>query len=164
MVMEEKKEKSSSYRKGQKAERVRKEIDGEYKPKADFNAMLRKNGYKEYDERIIPHIIDMFKSGLSKVAVCNQLGISIQTMKNWRRRYDNFNDVCEIGETALEDYWDNIGMQNLLNKELNTQVYLFFASKFKVREAEEEGDDKMKMLKKMSEDFDALKKEYEKEY
>lgn len=160
----ETKEKKSSYRKGHDSESVRNSISKPYKIVADFDKMLRRNGYKEYDNRIIPHVIDMFREGLSKTAVCAKLGISKQTMRNWRRKYEEFNDVCEIGETALEDYWDNVGIQNLANKELNTQVYLFFATKFRVIEKEEKEDEQMEMLRKMSKDFDELKKGYEREY
>lgn len=162
--MEEKKERKASYRKGHDSESIRNTVDEPYKVKADFNCLLNRKGFIEYDQRIIPHVIEMFREGLSKTAVCTNLGISRQTMGNWRRRYKDFDAICEIGETAVENYWDNIGIKNISNKELNTQVYLFFASKFRVVEKEEREDENMAILKKMSEDFDKLKKEYEKEY
>lgn len=43
-------------------------------------------------------------------------------------------------------------------------MYLFFATKFRVIEKEEKEDEQMEMLRKMSKDFDELKKGYEREY
>ena len=162
--MTEEKEKKSSYRKGKTAEGLRSDIDSEYVQKVDLKWMLNKKGYKEYNENILPHVIEMFRSGLSKIAVCSRLGISIQTMKNWRNRHEDFDQICEIGETALEDYWDNIGISNLLTKDMNTQVYLFFANKFKVKEKEDVEDENKHLLDSMEKDFQKLKKQYEREH
>ena len=56
----------------------------------------------------------LMKNGKSKIRVCAELGICKQTLYNWADRHPEFKKALEIGVTASEAYWEDLGQNHII--------------------------------------------------
>lgn len=69
-------------------------------------------------------IIEMMREGASKTEVCAKLGISRETMNQWRNPeseyyHESFSDALKEGESLSKAWWLEQGRKNLQNKNFN---------------------------------------------
>lgn len=63
----------------------------------------------EYCEALIEHM----KKGFSFASFAGEIGVCLNTIKNWSKRHENFLAAKEIGWSANLNYWEKIGINGL---------------------------------------------------
>ena len=62
---------------------------------------------KYEDEKTLHKVIEHFRAGLLLTSLHGALGVSRNTIKNWRKQYEEFDQAIEVGVGALALYTDN---------------------------------------------------------
>lgn len=74
---------------------------------------------KEYCERVI----ELGKQGFSYAEMAADIGISKQTLYNWRDAHEEFFDALNIARTNSQAWWENVGRNALFADKFQSGVY-----------------------------------------
>lgn len=53
-------------------------------------------------------VIDHLKDGKSFNSFASHIGVSVTTLNNWRQKYADFSDACDIAAAGAQEYWERI--------------------------------------------------------
>lgn len=76
-----------------------------------------------YDEKYCDFVIELGKQGKSFTQMASEIGVSKQTLYNWRSTHSLFFDALEIAKTHAQNWWENTGQSALFEKNFQSAVY-----------------------------------------
>lgn len=62
----------------------------------------------KYDPSMNKIMMDMFEKGRKDVEIAAVLGVTVGTLKEWGKRYDDVGFILDMGETKSKAYWYDI--------------------------------------------------------
>lgn len=110
------------------------EVDGEKVYPIRPNPVRYATGRKtQYDPLYCHTIVDrMREDGISLSEFAAELNVHPNTVLNWRKQYQEFNDAVEFALTCAQAWWEQLGRDYVVSdpkihgkKKLNPQLYMF---------------------------------------
>lgn len=77
----------------------------------------------KYRPEMCGKVIEIMKDGASKVEVCAELEISLQSLYNYMETHAEFFEAVKIGEKLCQAWWEKNGRINLENKEFSATLW-----------------------------------------
>lgn len=93
-----------------------------------------------YNETYCTKAIAVLSNGESLVAVAAELGVSRQTVYEWKVKHPEFNEAVQIGLARSQRYWERMGHDGTIgyNKDFSATPWVFtMKSRFREDYAEE---------------------------
>lgn len=80
--------------------------------------------HTKYDEAHCATVIEMGLRGKTKAQMAAAIGVSKQTLINWRETHrDTFGAAMDLAETCAQAWWEDLGQEGVTSKEFNGAVY-----------------------------------------
>lgn len=67
-------------------------------------------------------VIDCGKEGKSLTQMCAELMISKQCFAEWREKYEEFGEACQIAINFSQAWWENIGQNHIVENKDGPKV------------------------------------------
>lgn len=82
---------------------------------------------KVYNETICAKAIEVLSNGESLVAVAAELGVSRQTIYDWKDKHPEFNEAVQLGLARSQRYWEQMGHDGTVgtNKDFSATPWVF---------------------------------------
>lgn len=91
-----------------------------------------------YEDRFTGVAIEVLGKGKSYAALAAELGICLDTVETWRKKYPEFAYACKVGKAKGQAWWEENSDQNMENKDYSSVRYIFkMKSQYKVRDGTE---------------------------
>lgn len=79
----------------------------------------------KYDPAMCETVIELGLLGKSRTQIARSLGTSRKTLIEWEGAHPEFGNAVSIAADYAQAWWEDVGQDNLMNKELNGHVYSF---------------------------------------
>jgi len=96
-----------------------------------------------YDESYCTKALEVLSNGESLVAVAAELGVSRQTVYEWKDKHPEFNEAIKLGLARSQRYWEQMGHDGTTgaNKDFAATPWVFtMKSRFRDDYAEKKED------------------------
>lgn len=77
----------------------------------------------KYDPAYCETVVEMGLRGKSKVQMAAAIGVSDQTLTNWREKHAEFAEAMHLAETCSQAWWEERGQDGLEDKNFNHAVW-----------------------------------------
>lgn len=77
----------------------------------------------DYKPEFCEKVIELGKLGKSVTQMACGLGVSKQTLHNWKKTYPEFFDAITYATELSQDWWESIGQEALFAEKFQSAVY-----------------------------------------
>lgn len=80
-----------------------------------------------YDETTCDRAFEILKSGKSIASLASKLGVSRETIYDWRDKHPEFAKALKKGRDACQEFWEDIGQEGICGdiKNFSATAWMF---------------------------------------
>lgn len=79
--------------------------------------------FSDYREKYCAVVVELGAQGKSKVQMAAYIGVSDQTLYNWRDAHPEFAEALRLSETLAQAWWEDRGQDGMEDKNFNHAVW-----------------------------------------